>query len=62
MAANKVACPGLLVIILLLSPPKINFDISYQMLLEVEADLDMSNESDSLMDRVMVGVITTCRA
>ncbi|KJA16110.1 hypothetical protein HYPSUDRAFT_47764 [Hypholoma sublateritium FD-334 SS-4] len=42
MAANKVACPGL------------------QMLLEVEADLDMSNEPDSLMDRVMVGVITTC--
>lgn len=32
------------------------------MLLEVEADLDMSNESNSLMDRVMAGVITTCSA
>ncbi|KAF8960207.1 hypothetical protein BDZ97DRAFT_1834525 [Flammula alnicola] len=42
MAANKVACPGL------------------QMLLEVEADQDMSNQPGSLMDRVMVGVITAC--
>jgi hypothetical protein len=32
------------------------------MLLEVEADQDMSNESNSLMDRVMAGVITTCSA
>ena len=31
------------------------------MLLEVEADQDMSDESDSLMDRVTVGVITACR-
>ncbi|KAF8164318.1 armadillo-type protein [Pholiota molesta] len=44
MAANKVSCPGL------------------QMLLEVEADQDMSNESNSLMDRVMAGVITTCKS
>ncbi|KAF5320668.1 hypothetical protein D9619_001195 [Psilocybe cf. subviscida] len=43
MAANKVACPGL------------------QMLLEVEADQNMSNMPGSLMDRVMVGVITACR-
>ncbi|KAF9474932.1 hypothetical protein BDN70DRAFT_884318 [Pholiota conissans] len=43
MAANKVACPGL------------------QMLLEVEANQDMSNEPNSLMDRVMAGVITTCK-
>ncbi|KAF9563347.1 ARM repeat-containing protein [Agrocybe pediades] len=43
MAANKVACPGL------------------QMLLQVEADQDMANESGSLMDRVMVGIITACQ-
>ncbi|KDR74394.1 hypothetical protein GALMADRAFT_250311 [Galerina marginata CBS 339.88] len=43
LAANKVACPGL------------------QMLLEVEADQDMANEAGSLMDRVMVGVISACR-
>ncbi|KAF8875333.1 armadillo-type protein [Gymnopilus junonius] len=43
MAASKVACPGL------------------QMLLEVEADQDMSNEPGSLMDRVTVGLITACR-
>jgi hypothetical protein len=30
------------------------------MLLEVEADQNMSNESGSLMDRVMMGMITTC--
>ncbi|KAF8164817.1 armadillo-type protein [Crassisporium funariophilum] len=42
MAASKVACPGL------------------QMLLEVEADQNMSNEPGSLMDRVMVGIITAC--
>lgn len=44
------------------SPPKVSLDIFHQMLLEVEADLGMSNEPGSLMDRVMVGVITTCRA
>ncbi|KAF8816519.1 ARM repeat-containing protein [Phlegmacium glaucopus] len=43
MAASKVACPGL------------------QMLLEVEADQNMHNEPGSLMDRVMVGMITACR-
>ncbi|PPQ90881.1 hypothetical protein CVT25_007351, partial [Psilocybe cyanescens] len=43
MAASKVACPGL------------------QMLLEVEADQDMADEPGSLMDRVMVGVITACK-
>ncbi|PPR04002.1 hypothetical protein CVT24_010495 [Panaeolus cyanescens] len=32
-----------------------------QVLLEVEADLDMSYESGSLMDTVMMGAITTCR-
>jgi nucleolar protein 9 len=31
------------------------------MLLEVEADQDMVNESGSLMDRVTAGLITTCR-
>lgn len=30
------------------------------MLLEVEADQDMANESGSLMDRIMAGVITAC--
>ena len=30
------------------------------MLLEVEADQNMSNESGSLMDRVMMNMITTC--
>uniref|UniRef100_A0A8H7Y237 Nucleolar protein 9 n=1 Tax=Psilocybe cubensis TaxID=181762 RepID=A0A8H7Y237_PSICU len=43
MAASKVACPGL------------------QMLLEVEADQDLANQPGSLMDRVMVGVITACK-
>ncbi|KAF9040737.1 armadillo-type protein [Panaeolus papilionaceus] len=31
-----------------------------QVLLEVEADLDMNNESGSLMDTVMMGAITVC--
>jgi nucleolar protein 9 len=31
------------------------------MLLEVEADQDIVNESGSLMDRVTAGLITTCR-
>ncbi|KAG6861483.1 hypothetical protein C0995_015910 [Termitomyces sp. Mi166 len=31
-----------------------------QMLLEVEADYSMTNNPDSLMDRVMVGIISTC--
>ncbi|PPQ90877.1 hypothetical protein CVT25_007347 [Psilocybe cyanescens] len=35
--------------------------ISREMLLEVEADQDMANEPGSLMDRVMVGVITACK-
>ena len=30
------------------------------MLLEVEADQNMSNESGSLMDRVLMGMITVC--
>ena len=30
------------------------------MLLEVEADQNMSNESGSLMDRVLMGMITAC--
>ena len=30
------------------------------MLLEVEADQNMSSESGSLMDIVMMGMITTC--
>ncbi|KIK07666.1 hypothetical protein K443DRAFT_673245 [Laccaria amethystina LaAM-08-1] len=32
-----------------------------QVLLEVEADQDMANEPGSLMDRVMVGLITSCQ-
>ena len=32
-----------------------------QVLLEVEADQGMANEPGSLMDRVMVGLITSCR-
>jgi len=32
-----------------------------QMLLEVEADQGVVNESGSLMDRVTAGLITTCR-
>lgn len=31
-----------------------------QLLLEIEADLDMSKYSDSLMDRVTIGTITAC--
>ncbi|KAF9531020.1 armadillo-type protein [Crepidotus variabilis] len=42
MAADKVACPTL------------------KVLLEVEAEQDMSNERGSLMDRVTVGVISAC--
>ena len=34
--------------------------LSLQMLLEVEADQNMSNKSGSLMDIVMMGMITTC--
>lgn len=30
------------------------------MLLEAEADQNMFDESGSLMDRVMMGIITTC--
>ncbi|CAA7270741.1 unnamed protein product [Cyclocybe aegerita] len=43
MAANRVACPGL------------------KLLLEVEADQGMSSEPGSLMDRVTVGVVSSCR-
>ncbi|KAF8075978.1 armadillo-type protein [Lyophyllum atratum] len=32
-----------------------------QMLLEVEADQGLASDSDSLMDRVMVGIVTACR-
>lgn len=35
--------------------------IRLQMLLEAEADQGSSGESDSLMDRVMVGTISACR-
>ncbi|KAG6918212.1 hypothetical protein DXG01_015805 [Tephrocybe rancida] len=42
LAANKVASPGL------------------QMLLDVEADCGMTSDPDSLMDRVMVGIISAC--
>ncbi|TFK35011.1 armadillo-type protein [Crucibulum laeve] len=34
---------------------------SLQMMLEVEADQNMGNEPGSLMDRVMFGIITSCR-
>ena len=61
MAASKVACPGLQVFLLFL--PNIYLsraDAIPQMLLEVEADQNMSNESGSLMDSVMMGMIATC--
>ena len=32
-----------------------------QVLLEVEADQNLSNESGSLMDNVAVGIISACR-
>jgi nucleolar protein 9 len=60
MAASKVAGPGLQVRCYFIFSSNLVLTV-FQVLLEVEADQDMANEPGSLMDRVMVGLITSCR-
>jgi hypothetical protein len=59
MAANKAASPCLQVHQVLLQRGNV-LTYYFQMLLEVEADQDLSDAPGSLMDRVTVGIISSC--
>ncbi|KAF7313483.1 hypothetical protein HMN09_00504200 [Mycena chlorophos] len=59
LAADKVASPTLQVSLSTLASSKVSF--SEKILLAVEAEQQMTDEDDSLMDRILVGLVSASR-